>query len=98
MGDVRLQKALCDRLIRVDAPIAKEGPVAARVLEQRRIDFAEKHLFRVMRRLRDNPAEGIRQETPTPELQSRAFRAISANVSIFMTNAVDTCDVYAIRD
>ncbi len=61
-----------------------------------RIDFAEKNLFRVVRGLRDDAAEGIGEEAAAPELKARTLDAIAAHIPVLVANAVHPGNVDAV--
>src|SRR6201999_664035 len=84
-GMNRVEKALGDRRVGVDAAIAEKRPVAARVFEQRKVDLADQDLFRVVRGFGDDAAEGIGEKTAAPELKARAFDAIAEHIAILVT-------------
>src|ERR1700739_194606 len=71
-----IEEAAHDGAVGVDAAVAQEGPVAARVFEQAQVDFADEDLFLVMGRLGDNAAKGVGEERSSPELKAWAFHAI----------------------
>jgi hypothetical protein len=55
-------------LISIDAAIAQEGPVLARLVQLVQIAIHYQHFFLVSRRLRDDAAEWIRNERLAPEI------------------------------
>ena len=67
-----IEKAAADGRIGVDAAVAEERPVAARVFKQREIDLANQDFLLFVRSLRNDAAEGIGKEAAAPELQARA--------------------------
>ncbi len=93
-----IEKALGDGRVGVDAAVAQEGPVAARVFKEREIDFAEEDFFRIVRGLGDDAAEGIGQKAAAPELEAGALGAIAEDVAILMTDAIDAGHVDAVGD
>src|SRR5947208_630635 len=68
-GAHRIEEPLRDWRVGVNAAVAKKGPVAARVLEQRKIDFSDDELLFFVRGLGDDAAEGIGQEAAAPEFE-----------------------------
>src|SRR5260221_4933785 len=82
-----VDEAPLDVFVGVDAPVAKEGPVAPHVLDAGEIDLADEDLLLVRRGLGDHHAERIGDERGAPE-----FKALIA----FVPDAVDGRDVDAV--
>src|SRR5579883_3317369 len=80
-----------DRLVRVDPPIAEEGPVATRILDHRRVTPGDQHL-RVGPRVGDDPAEGVAHEGVPEELEPIRPRLR------LVTDAVGRGDIDAVGD
>ncbi len=74
-----IKEAPGDAAVRIDAAIPQERPVAACVFEQLRIDFGDEDLFRVVRGLRDDAAEGVGDEGAAPELEARRLSGTSSS-------------------
>jgi hypothetical protein len=93
-----IEKALGDGRVGVDAAVAQKGPVAARFFNQRAIDFAEHDFLGIVAGLGDDAAEGVGEKAAAPEFEARPRGAISRNVAVFDTNAIDCGDVDAVSD
>src|SRR5690606_14898468 len=76
-----------DAPVRIDAPIAEEGPVAARALDEGEVAFGDEDLALARRSAREHASEGIADEGIAPELD----RALGAD-------AVRGDDEDAVRD
>ena len=94
----RIEKALGDGRVGVDAAVAQERPVAARLFNQRPIDLAEQDLFGIVRGLGDDAAEGIGQKAAAPELEARPGGAIAQNVAVLEAHAVHGRHIDAVGD
>ena len=70
-GAGRAQKALCDPGVGIYAAVAQEGPVAARLLDQRAVDFAEHNLFSVVRPLPTTRPKGSARKLPPRSVEAR---------------------------
>ena len=58
----RIEKALCDRRIGIDAAVAQEGPVAPCFFNQVQVDLAQQDFLSIVRRLRDDAPKRIGQK------------------------------------
>src|SRR5581483_3432309 len=93
-----IQEALGDAAVGVDAAVAQEGPVAAGLLDQSEINLAYQDLLGIMRGLGDNTSKRIGEKAAAPELEPGPRGAVAENVSLFVANPVDRCDVYTVGD
>jgi hypothetical protein len=59
-----------DPLVRVDPPVAEERPAAAGLFDAGEVDLGDERLFAVGRRLGENGAERVAEETRAPELDA----------------------------
>src|ERR1700761_3260338 len=84
-----VEESLHDGLVGVDAAVAQEGPVAARVFEQAQVDLADEDLFLVVRGLGNDAAEGIGEERSAPELEAGALPLVALQVAVLHAYAVD---------
>src|SRR5947209_14304818 len=78
---LQIEKSARDWRIRVDAPVAEEGPVAARVFKEPQINFTNQNFFFLVRGLRNDAAERIGKKTAAPEFKARAAGAIATNIA-----------------
>src|SRR5262249_61645350 len=67
----RVDEALVETLISVDAAVAKKRAVATRIFDWRGAHFADQNVFAVVRGFRDHYAKRIAEKRVAPELYSR---------------------------
>ena len=96
------KKPFGNPFVGIHAAVAQEGPVAARLLDQRAIDLAQHDLFRIVPGLGDDAAEGIGQKAAAPELDSLPFGAtsvaVASDLAMLQTHAVHGSYVDAVGD
>src|SRR5580658_4182253 len=91
-----IDKAARDGRVGVDAAVAQERPVAARLFDVGKIDFADQDLFMFVRGLGNNASERVSQKAAAPELEARPIDAIAEDVAVLVAYAVDSRDVNAV--
>src|SRR4051794_5904244 len=72
-----IEKTLGDGRVGIDAAVAQERPVAARVLEEGQVNFADNDLFLFVRGLGEDASERVGQKAAAPELQPRSVGAVA---------------------
>src|SRR6185437_2453462 len=100
-GSVRAQSGWIEEprgnwRVRIDPPIAQKRPVAARLLHECDVHFADQNLFVGMRCFCDDAPKWVCDKTAAPELKSRAFRTIAEHVAGFVSNAIHCRHVDAV--
>src|SRR5206468_4266906 len=80
-----------DRGISVDAPVAQERPIAARLLDQLRIALRDEYRG-IGARFGENPAERIGDERIAEKLDAVGVRLV------LMADTIRRSDVHAVRD
>ena len=88
------QPAIQNGLIRVDASIAEERPVAARIFASRRIAFHDENIFLIVGCLRGDLSKGVGHKRVAPEFESCVACARVA----FKSDTIDDRDVDAVGD
>src|SRR5437660_705189 len=88
------EPAVQDGLIGVDAAVAQEGPVPARVFALGGVTFDDENLFLVVRSFGNHLAEGIRDKRISPEFQT----GVAILRLAFEAKAIDDGGVDAVGD
>ena len=91
-----IEKTFRDGLVGIDAAVAEKGPVATRLLDEMRIDFADENLLFVVRGLGNDAAERVGKKRSAPELDALTFSAVAANIAVFVADAVDRTDIHSV--
>src|SRR5262249_31281163 len=68
--EISINEATCQRVIGIDAPIAKERPIAAHLVDPCQVEIRDEHLIGAMPRAGQHLAEGIADHRSSPEFES----------------------------
>ena len=98
LARLKIEEALRNRRVEIDAAVAQKRPIAADILKVLEVDLPDQDVFSIVRGLGKDAAEGIGQERASPKLEAGAFRPVAPDVSVFLPHAVDSGYVDAVGD
>src|SRR6266851_8900339 len=84
--------------VAINPPVAQKRPVTPDIFKRLQIHFRHQNFLFILRSLRDDATERIRNERSAPEFQALARSLLAANVSVFKADAIHHRNVNPIGD